>query len=526
MSLARAAVVFSLCASVACSTHTRPALNPDAFRRLDSADALARVGCLNCLEEAFVAYEAVRNSDDLPTPLRTRAATSSIQTALRLALRERELGVHDNGYLQQARALIAGRSDLDPGLDTFVAILETIPGQATRVGRAGADLAAIERFRMVRANRLEWLDLLRARADKDPFAASLWIAFSCAYSPQAERQPGMFLAALPSLHDTPSVTYALATCGSIDDARLAELLRQEPRFKEVEFWIGTRELAAQHLDEAQTHLMMAFEWHPRWPSAALALADIAMTAEDLTGALRLYDSALQLLPDLPDAVVGRVRALSYLGRYADALAAADDLIRIQWFPGEAAYWRAWNEMRLGRIDDAWTDVQQAERLWVNAEVSKLAGTIAAERGELVIARARFQTARRLNAMDCETQLRLGLVEADQRDWMPAAEVFAASGSCLEGEKADLTRQIESLEKAGGAPERTIRQTASRRRQLAKAERMQAQAWFNAAAADFNVSRRTQAREYAQKVQDDPEFGARARELISRLGELTRSTGSR
>src|SRR5205085_11805010 len=128
---------------------------------------------------------------------------------------------------------------------------------------------------------------------------------------------------------------------------------RDPRFKEIESWLGLRELAQQRLDESQTHLTAAFDWHPRWPSVAVTLAGVDMTAEDLSGALRLYDIALQLLPGLPDALMGRIRALSYLGRYADALAGVDDLDRAQWFPGEGAYWRAWNEMQLDRIEEAW-----------------------------------------------------------------------------------------------------------------------------------------------------------------------------
>ena len=207
------------------------------------------------------------------------------------------------------------------------------------------------------------------------------------------------------------MVYELSTCGLIDDIGLSELLQREPRFKEVEFWLGVRELAQQHLDEAQAHLTTAFDWHPKWPSAALTLAGVYMTAEDLNGAVRLYDVTLRLFPDLPDAIIGRVRALSYLGRYTDALAGVDDLARIRWFPGEEAYWRAWNEVQLGRLEDSWTHVQQAERLWVSADVSKLAGIIAVKRGELALARERFETARGLNPADCETLVHLGGVHA-------------------------------------------------------------------------------------------------------------------
>jgi hypothetical protein len=47
--------------------------------------------------------------------------------------------------------------------------------------------------------------------------------------------------------------------------------------------------------------------------------------------------------------------------------------------------------------------------------------------------------------------------------------------------------------------------------------MQVQSWFNAAADCFNLARKAEARQYADKVVADTQFGARARDLLSRLG---------
>jgi len=48
--------------------------------------------------------------------------------------------------------------------------------------------------------------------------------------------------------------------------------------------------------------------------------------------------------------------------------------------------------------------------------------------------------------------------------------------------------------------------------------MRATSWFNTAVAYYNVSRPADAREYAEKVVDDQQFGERARELIARLNK--------
>ena len=46
--------------------------------------------------------------------------------------------------------------------------------------------------------------------------------------------------------------------------------------------------------------------------------------------------------------------------------------------------------------------------------------------------------------------------------------------------------------------------------------MMATSWFNTAVACYNLSRKAEARQYAEKVAADEQFGDRARELLSRL----------
>ena len=46
--------------------------------------------------------------------------------------------------------------------------------------------------------------------------------------------------------------------------------------------------------------------------------------------------------------------------------------------------------------------------------------------------------------------------------------------------------------------------------------MRATCWFNAAVANFNLSRPEESRRYAEKVAADEMFGERARDLMARL----------
>ena len=117
-----------------------------------------------------------------------------------------------------------------------------------------------------------------------------------------------------------------------------------------------------------------------------------------------------------------------------------------------------------------------ERLLVNAEVPTLAGIVAYRRHDLDTSRQRFETSRQRNAGDCEIRLLpLASFWRDLRQWPATAEALVASGL-----------------------------------------RMRATSFFNIAVASLSLGRATIARQYAEMVADDEQFGERAREIRSRL----------
>ena len=61
-----------------------------------------------------------------------------------------------------------------------------------------------------------------------------------------------------------------------------------------------------------------------------------------------------------------------------------------------------------------------------------------------------------------------------------------------------------------------RKIARREQQIADGRRKMATSWFNIAVAYYNLARKPEARQYAEKIVDDEQFGERARELLTRL----------
>ena len=60
--------------------------------------------------------------------------------------------------------------------------------------------------------------------------------------------------------------------------------------------------------------------------------------------------ALSACPRASDALLGKVRALTYLGQAVEAIAAVDQLLGERWHLGDARYWRALNEPQLERYE--------------------------------------------------------------------------------------------------------------------------------------------------------------------------------
>jgi tetratricopeptide (TPR) repeat protein len=314
------------------------------------------------------------------------------------------------------------------------------------------------------------------------------------------------------------------SCTRGDSSRLRRLIAEQPRFQEVHFYLAQLALAAQQLgtagrpdvDAADVEYRAAYAWRDDWPSLTLAMGNLALTVEEFDRAFEFYDRTLSLEPEHPDALLGRVRALTYLDRAAEALSATERLLATGYRPGEARYWRALNEARLGQDAAAWDDVERASSLLVNAEVPKLAGTIAFDLRDLAVAQQKLELARSRNAADCEVQYYLQAVLAETRQWDRAAQVAGAAASCFDEDEAARVRELETLRTAAMPEDRRQRQVLRRQQELAANRRMRAAAWFNAAAAHFNLGRTDEARRYALKVVGDEQFRSRAEALLGRL----------
>ena len=498
-------VVVSACAS----PPKRPAVvpGPSPSERLAAADALVRAGCFDCLLAAFREYDALRSV----AAVAGAATAGATQAAALLAIRERNLGTEDSGYLKRAGDLALPSTSTAQLLE----IAATLPTRGP--GRQVSDDVELARMQAANRNREAWTEALRLHADESALSASLWLSFNCSYVGAGQQTIGEWLALVPTWRHTPLLAFNASICGSYSRSSFDAVLEAEPRFKELHYYIGLSAGFAGKIDESMEHLLLAYAWRPRWPAVTNALAADYIALEEFDKAIEFYDHTLEVLPAFPDALLGKAKAQTYAGSYVEALATIDRLLALErWLVADARYWRAINENQLDRLEVAWDDVELAAKLMRNAAVPKLAGIISYRRHQLDIARAKFEESWKFGRDDCETGFYLGIVLAEQSTWARTAEVLTDTTACLAKAEEKLKTEIAAIQISTDHPERQIRQVRKREQEIVKGQRMTATSWFNIAVSYYSLSRTAEAREYAEKVAADEQFGERARDLLSRL----------
>jgi tetratricopeptide (TPR) repeat protein len=502
--------VVGVCVVLAACSPKRPVVTPgpSPAERLAAAAALVRAGCLDCLAAAFREYDALRS---IPAAADAAVAGAARSAAL-LAIRERDLGTEDTGYLQRAR-------ELAPPSTFMTQLLEVADSLPTRgPGRQVSDDVELARMQAANRNRAIWTEALRLHADEDALSAYLWLSFNCAYVGAAQQTIGEWLTLVPTWRDTPLFAFKASVCGGYNRSSFDAVLAAEPRFIELHYYIGLSAGFAGKIDESMEHLLLAYAWRPRWPAVTNALAADYIALEEFDKAIEFYDHTLEVLPAFPDALLGKAKAQTYAGSYTEAIGTLDRLLALErWLVGDARYWRAFNELQLGRLDVAWDDIEAAAKLMRNADVPKLAGIIAYRRQQLDTARVKFDESWKAGrGEDCETGFYLGIVLAEQAQWPRTSEVLVATVACLEKMEQKLNAEIASIRASNDRPERQQRQIRRREQDIVKGRRMKATSWFNTAVSYYSLSRKDEARQYAEKVADDEQFGERARELLARL----------
>ena len=324
--------------------------------RLAAADDLVRAGCFDCLANAFAEYSALRSVPSVSTA----ATTGAIRTAGLLAIRQREMGTFDSGYLARARQLEVPNPALQRDVALLLEIADTLP--VRREGLAAADeIEELRRMQTATRNRDAWVEHLRTRAANDALSAYVWLAFNCAYVPTAEHAIERWRGATSAWQHTPLIAFKASTCSLYPNAAaLNHLLEGDTRFLEIHYFLSFAHAFAGRIDEAVAHRLKAYEWQPYWPAVTHALGVDYTAVEEFDTAVSFFEKTLDLVPGDANATLNKAKALTHGGRFTQALETLEPLLAPGTaFAGEARYWRAVNELHLRRTEDAWADIELA-----------------------------------------------------------------------------------------------------------------------------------------------------------------------
>jgi len=506
-----ASLVLSGCAGARATTSLQRASDPSAA--LAPVRVLLAQGCYDCLRDAL----------DVAEPLAGRTPASTVlafEAALLLSVREKELGLPATPYAEKARRLA---EQLAPtfSASTYLAIADAMPWDAeSRRKDFGIDFRRMHRITPTVVQ--EWVQFLHA-APADPAVNDyLALAIGCQYdftTCQAE------IERVATSSPVPLLSYRIGIAGLTRQRDLESAITAEPRFVEARLFLGRYGLArttSTSVQVAGKELEAAYARFDQSPTAALALAAVVRALRDWSTALRLYDRALSLVPNQEDALLGRTVALTQLQRPEEAATAATTLLDVgPWYGGEARYWRAWNRLRLGQLDEANEDAQAATRLMGNTDVFTLAGIIELQRKQASDARRDLERARGLDASNCSAQWYLGLAHMELGATAPAAATFAGAFECFTAATARLKTRLAETEAEDLPPDQKVRQLAEYQQELEESVRQEGNSAFNAALAYAQSGDRAAARQHAEVAQQYDGVKDRAAELLRDLDSRTR-----
>lgn len=449
--------------------------SPQLVAEMAKAEALQSEGCYTCLKESLAIFEKLRQAKVPPAGI----AEKTFDTALLIAVREKELGMPSDAAMAKARSLVV------PLRQPVFDAAQLIIGDSTGLD---PEMRAL----VIGRNRPELTPDNPRRRALDAFPTDLaakyvGLAVDCEQQKLIESVDMKALTA--AYAGSPLIQFRLSICGRPAAPGVGALRQSNPRWTDTFYWEARREMVAslgqaidlskviglygQGRDAFPTSLMLTMAW-----------ANANLAAEEFESALSGFEEVLKVHPTHRDAMSGKMQSQSYLLRHADGIATATRLLELgTWHIPDANYWRAWNRFHIKEYETAWVDVENATRGLSNGQVYMLAGLIAYARQELSTAVNRFDTAFKVNPSACDAVWMSGLVSIDQNALDVAAPKFTRGMTCFTSTAKALRQDRANLE--ANLKKRGTEPTARDQRNLDRLQRDADTAELKSAQSAFN-----------------------------------------
>jgi len=489
------------------------------------ADTLFKKGSYTCLKEAFQTYHGLLSGPNYQEQTKEKL----IKTGLLLSLREKELGILKNKYLEQPSDLIKGSPSLSE-FSHYIEIVNLIPRETKGATQdTSADISRVfTTWDKLKKNINTWNEQLREKSETDEFFAYLYISLnrSLPFHIKTKEKPD-FSRLLEVFPDSPLIQYILSLYPKENQKSLEELIQREPRFYEAYYFLGEIALRHKQLITAEKNFLKAYEQIPESSSTIISLASIYFSFEELEKSLEFHEKALRMAPAYRAALLGKALCLGYLGKNEEAIEILNMLIKLgKYYMGDAHYWLAWNHNELESLHEAWGNIEKAKNYFVGySQVLSLAGIIAFKKENLEVAEENLKEALELDRSNCEASYYLGKVYAVYQDWKESGIYFEKAALCNEGKEKKLEDKIKEIENSDFSEERKVRLIKKKRIQLKKTVLTKATFFYNAAAGYFNAGMKEQALSLAQKATLHSALKEKAEELILNIKQLNKDLRS-
>jgi tetratricopeptide (TPR) repeat protein len=450
-----AIVVAALVLAMGCSARRpAPVAAVPAPPRVDDLKALIERGCYRCLEQAYELSHA------------RGVGQQAFESAVLLVLRSKELGLPSAEWLDKARAA-APEGDASA---LYLTIADALPPD--RLSEERYTLFET-RMRNVRALKVpEWREELQAGPASELFRGYLDLALVCAFG-RVNENAQSYTGELDPVASVPLYQYAVGICDAAKAPRLQAMRTAHEEFVDADYALGRfliEDPASGDQEGGLRRLQSAAAAFPRSPAMQVWIGNTHRSWEEWPAALEAYSAALALSPKHPDALIGRTIALSQLGRAQDAIATATTVIEGgQWMVGEAYYWRAWNQLRLGNLPMAREDADRALTQMANARVFVLSGVIEWRMRNLANAERDFQRAVTIDFGECEGAFDLGIVRDELGQRAESLAAFRQAGQCNDLSIKLRHEAIAKIEAGPGTPSARARDAARHQRALQELE---------------------------------------------------------
>lgn len=421
--------------------------SPQLLAEMAKAEALQSQGCYTCLKESLAIFEKLRMAKVQPAGL----AEKAFDTALLIAIREKELGIPSDAMAKAKNLVVAARQ---PVFDAAELIIGDTSGldPEQRAQLTGRNRPALDPDNPKRR-------ALDAFPPTDLTAKYVGLAIDCEQQRLIE---SVDMKTLTSTYSgSPLIQFKLSTCGRPAAPNVNALRQNDPRWTDTLYWEARREMVAslgQAIDLSKV-IGLYGQGRDAFPSSlmlTMAWANANLAAEEFDSALSGFDDVLKTFPTHRDAMSGKMQAQSYLLKHPEAIATATRILELgTWNIPDANYWRAWNRYQIKEYDSAWQDVENATKGLSNSRVYMLAGLIAYARKTLQTAVDRFDTAFAADASACDAVWMSGLVSIDMNELALAAPKFARSMTCFvsaaSGLRQERARLDMNIQKRGTPP---------------------------------------------------------------------------